>query len=108
MEVNDDALPPDELEEDFVEDAEEEEIQHDESLLQEEDEDNDVKVILFEGLVVDFDQWFEEIPLDEIILSSDEIPQPLSRDKESCGHQPPFFRSCIFWACMPIVMSIYI
>ena len=33
MEIGDDALPPDELEEDFVEDVEEEEVQYVEFLL---------------------------------------------------------------------------
>ena len=37
MDIGDDALPPDDLEEGFVEDLEGEEIQHDEFLLQEED-----------------------------------------------------------------------
>ena len=43
MDIGDDALPPYELEEDFVEDAEEEEIQHNEFLLQEEDANDDDK-----------------------------------------------------------------
>ena len=84
MDIGDDALLPNELEEDFVQDAQEEEIQHDEFVLQEEDEDddNDAKVVLFEGLVANFDEPIEEDP-QEIILPVNEIPPASSNNEES-------------------------
>ena len=82
MEIGDDALPPDELEEDFVEDAKEGEIDPDKFLLQEEDEDDDAEILLFEGLVANFDEQIEE-DLEEIILPTNEIP-PVSSSDEEC------------------------
>ena len=82
MEIGDYALLPDELEEDFVEDVEEEEIRHNEFLLQEEDEHDNAEVVLFEGLVADFDEPIERDP-EEILLPADEIPSASSSDKES-------------------------
>ena len=81
MEIGDDAILPDELKEDFVEGAEEEEIQYIEFLLQDEDENDNAQVILFEGLVADFDEPIEEDPK-EIILPADEILPALSSDEE--------------------------
>ena len=38
--------------------------------------------MLFEGLVVDFDECFEEILLNEVVLPADEDPPALSSDEE--------------------------
>ena len=83
MEVEDDALPLNELDEEFVEDAKEEEIQYNEFLLQEEDYDDDREVVLFEGLVPNLNERFEDILPEEIILPVDEILPVTFSNEES-------------------------
>ena len=82
MELGDDALLLDKLEEYFLEDAEEEEVQHDRFLLSKKDEDYDTKATQFKCLSADFDEQFKEDP-EEIILLADEILPASSSDEES-------------------------
>ena len=84
MQDDDGDLPPEELEEDFVKDTDKEKIQHDELLLQVEDNDNDDKaeVVLFEGLVEDFAEQAKAIPPNEVVLPANEVLPASPIDKK--------------------------
>ena len=58
-----------------------------------------------DDLATDFEEWFEEIPPDEIVLPADEVP-PVSSSDEGFGVHCSSFVAC-FVACMQCDIYIH-